>query len=172
MESSPGRAKQLNTGANTALGRFLWFLHADTIVSTAAVAALENELQRQPTALHYFRLKFQDDGPRQMNLNAAGVWFRSRWLGMPFGDQGICIERSTFQKLGGYDETAAYGEDHLFVWKARQNGICLNGIREPIQTSARKYRQHGWWRTTSRHVILTFRQAIPEFWRLIRKRSR
>ncbi len=172
IHCEPGRAHQLNRGANAASGRFLWFLHADSIVPPAAVTALDQALRERPHSFHYFRLKFHSDGPPGMALNAAGVWFRSRWLGMPFGDQGFCLDRATFQELNGYDETAVYGEDHLFVWKARQRGIRLNGIREPILTSARKYRKHGWLRTTTRHVILTFRQAIPQFWRLIRKRIR
>ncbi len=170
VDSDPGRARQLNTGSKFATGRFLWFLHADSMLTPQAIEALDQALTHRPNTLHYFRLKFHDDGPRPMVLNAAGVWFRSHWLGMPFGDQGFCIEQSTFEKLGGFDETAPYGEDHLFVWTARQNGIRLNGIREPIRTSARKYQEHGWWRTTCRHVILTYRQAIPEFWQLMKKR--
>ncbi len=161
--TAPGRAHQLNAGASRARGRFLWFLHADSRITGAGLRALARALAEHPQALHYFNLRFAADGPWLMRLNACGVWWRSHALGMPFGDQGFCLEQALFDSLGGYPETAPYGEDHLLVWTARRRGVRLNCTGEILLTSARKYRDRGWCRTTVRYLWLTLRQAWPQF---------
>ena len=52
-----------------------------------------------------------------MQLNAAGANLRSRWLGLPFGDQGLVLPRASFERLGGFDPALRYGEDHALVWR-------------------------------------------------------
>ncbi|MGZ8378074.1 MAG: TIGR04283 family arsenosugar biosynthesis glycosyltransferase [Gemmatirosa sp.] len=165
-----GRARQLNAGARAATRPLLWFLHADTRLAPGALDALRGALRVRPRALHYFDLAFLPDGPRRMRLNAIGVRVRSRWLGMPFGDQGFCVHRDVFTQLGGFDERAPYGEDHLFVWRARQAGVRLHATGGRLLTSARRYREQGWARTTLRHLRLTARQALPEWLALLRAR--
>jgi len=164
IDAPRGRARQMNVGAQHATGRFLWFLHADSRINRHGFEALQRSLTAAPAALHYFNLAFLDDGPRWMKLNTWGCWIRSHLLGMPFGDQGLCLARETFQKLGGFDEAAPYGEDHLLVWMARRRQIRLRCTGTILRTSARKYRERGWLRTTFRHVRLTFAQAWPQFW--------
>lgn len=169
-----GRARQLNAGARAARGAWLWFLHADSRLDAGTVPALARALgtARAPgvarDAVYYFDLAFLPGGPRLMRLNALGARARSRLGGMPFGDQGLCVPRRMFDQLGGFDPTLPYGEDHVFVWRARQAGveICPAGAR--LWTSARRYRDAGWLRTTVRHVRLTARQAWPEWLRLVR----
>ncbi|MCA9114175.1 MAG: glycosyltransferase family 2 protein [Planctomycetaceae bacterium] len=172
LPAPQGRATQMNHGASAAAGRWLWFLHADSRMLPDAVEALDAALTHQPDALHYFALRFLQDGPAGMTLNELGVRFRSRVLRMPFGDQGFCLRRDLFDSLGGYEETASYGEDHLLVWAARRRGIAVLGVSSAIQTSARKYRAGGWFRTTARHLRLTFAQAVPQFCLLLRERFR
>lgn len=170
--TSPGRARQLNAGAHVAVRDHLWFLHADSRFAPDTVSALGEALRTAPGALYYFDLAFLPDGPRAMPLNALGVRLRSRWLGMPFGDQGFVIQRVTFHALGCFDERAPYGEDHLFVWRARRDGVALRATGGTLRTSARRYRDRGWVRTTLRHVLLTARQALPEWLHLLRERRR
>ena len=100
-------------------------------------------------------------------MNAAGANLRARWLGLPFGDQGLLLPRACFEALHGFDEQAAYGEDHLLVWAARRAGLPLRHIPAVLETSARKYARHGWLRTTWRHWRLTVAQAWPA-WRAMR----
>jgi hypothetical protein len=163
-----GRARQLNAGSEVARRDILWFLHADSRFTTHTASALLASLRVAPDALHYSDLAFMHDGPPALRLNALGARIRSRWLGMPFGDQGLAIRRSTFETLGGFDERATYGEDHLFVWRARRAGIALHATGGALRTSARRYRENGWLRTTLRHLWLTARQAFPEWLALIR----
>lgn len=173
VKAPKGRARQLNFGASATKKKFLWFLHADSRVTNEAIEALEKSLGRSSSseeALHYFDLLFLGDGPGLTRVNAVGVWIRSHWMGLPFGDQGFCISRRLFEKLGTFDEKAAYGEDHLFVWTAHQSGISLRCTGAAIRTSARRYGETGWSKATARNMILTVKQALPELGRLIRKR--
>lgn len=168
--SPAGRARQMNFGAREAGGEFLWFLHADTVVTPSACDALQGSLRKHPRDLHYFDLSFTPGGPFLMRLNAWGVWIRSHWFKMPFGDQGFCLAKNHFVDLGGYDEALPCGEDHAFVWKARAAGLKVRSTGVSIETSARKYQQHGWLSTTLSHFWLTWKQALPGYFRLLRKR--
>lgn len=161
------RAHQMNRAAEVASGRYLWFLHLDSKLTPTMVAALHQALAARPQALHYCRLGFAADGAGPMSVNAWGANLRSRWLGVPFGDQGLCLPAATFRQLGGYPEHVPYGEDHLLVWRARQAGIALNQLQAVLVTSARKYRQRGWLRLTLLYQWRWLRQALPEWRRLV-----
>jgi len=168
--SSVGRAVQMNRGASKACGASLLFLHVDSRLSESGIDALVQSLKLFPTDLLYFDLKFPDQSSFLMRLNQWGVYFRSHILGLPFGDQGLCLKRDLFLDLGGYNESAAYGEDHLLVWTARRKGVRLKCTGAFLETSARKYQQHGWLKITLRHIILTVFQAVPQLILLIKER--
>lgn len=163
LRAPAGRARQLNAGAAAAQGEFLWFLHADTRLPPRTLPALERSLVADPDAFWFFRLRFADDGPRAVRWNERGARLRSEGLGLPFGDQAFALSRALFDRLGGYDETAAYGEDHLLVWAARHRGVRLRCTGRPVITSARKYAERGWLRVTARHLGLTIRQAVAQW---------
>jgi len=167
--SEVGRAKALNCGAKSAGGRFLWFLHADSVVDEGAVEALVTEIRDKPKRLLYFRLKF-DDRFFLMRLTEFGVRFRSEVLRIPFGDQGFCIDRELFFQLGGFPEYVAYGEDHVFLWRARQAGVGLFVIKSGIVTSTRKYKKQGWFYVTFKHQFLWMFQAVPQFLKFVASR--
>lgn len=169
--SPAGRARQMNVGARVARGRWLWFLHADSRLEVRTLTSLDAFLAKEQDALGYFDLCYRNDGPRLTHLNAIGANLRARWLGMPFGDQGFVLPAVWFERLGGYDESAACGEDHLLVWRARIAGLPLKRIAAPLESSARKYAQLGWWPATLRHLWLTARQAWPQ-WRRMHKAIR
>ncbi len=157
LVSATGRARQQNAGAAAARGETLWFLHADSRVPAASLDAARRFSGR--AALGYFDLGFRDDGPWLVRLNALGAWIRSRWFGLPFGDQGLILSRHDFERLGGFDEALAAGEDHALVWTARRAGIPLAPLGAPLSTSARRYAERGWLKTTLRNARLTLGQA-------------
>lgn len=156
------RACQLNEGARKAERGFLWFLHADSRIEQSSLESLLQSLNGDPEALHYFDLRFLKEGPSLMRLNEIGCRIRSRLMDLPFGDQGFSLSRENFERIGGFPEEVPYGEDHVFVWRARQNRIRVRSTNSPLQTSARKYREQGWWRTTRLHWQMWRRQARPE----------
>ncbi len=158
IEGRPGRAAQQNLGARATAGSSLWFLHADSRVDAKALEAARDFVRRGANAIGYFALRF-GDGPTLMRVTEVGVKLRCRWFGLPFGDQGLVLPRSVFDGLGRFDERALFGEDMALVRRARRAGITLQSLPATISTSARKYVQHGWWRTTWRHLRLTWGRA-------------
>jgi hypothetical protein len=163
------RASAMNAGAARATGACLWFVHADTLLGRNAVGRLRAMARTRPEQVGYFDIRF--DGGGIMRLTDLGVLFRSRVLGLPFGDQALAMPSALFQRLGGYREDAPYGEDHLLVWRAHQLGVPVMSLRAVVGTSALKYRTRGWLRMTLRHLWLTIRQAWPE-WLAMRKAAR
>lgn len=168
--SKPGRAEQMNTGAEHAKNEWLWFLHADSKLPRLSIKKLLESTTDAPNSLHYFDLRFLKDGPGLMKVNSWGANFRSKYLKIPFGDQGFCLKKELFVKLGGFDTKAQYGEDHLFVWSAHKMGVPLKAVGAPLFTSARKYQKSGWAPTTLKHIYCTFKQATPECLKLIKER--
>lgn len=158
-DATGGRARLQNRGAAQARYAVLWFVHADTVIPLAALQAAARFVDRGESALAYFDLRFLADGPRLMVVNAVAANLRSRWLKLPFGDQGLMIRRDDFQRLGGFDAQLRAGEDHALVWRARHDGLPLRRLAAPLYTSARKYAEHGWFRTTAWHLSATWRQA-------------
>ncbi|MDG1819783.1 MAG: glycosyltransferase [Porticoccaceae bacterium] len=179
--SNSSRAKSLNTGAAQASGEWLWFVHADSRISTDNLCALAQSLEQYPEDLHYFDLAFdqnsdqdsdQNSNKSPLYLNALGANLRSRLCGTPFGDQGFCIKKSLFKQLSGYPEKAPYGEDLLFVWQARQAGIKLRRIPSTLTTSGRKYRQQGWLKLTLLYQWRWITMSLPQLLKLIAIRIR
>src|SRR5262245_27736654 len=102
------RAAQMNEGRAKTAKKYLWFLHADSVIQEESVTALEISIRQHPNALHYFNLAFEVDSPL-MKINSFGANLRSHFLKMPFGDQGFCISRENFDGVGGFDISVPYG---------------------------------------------------------------
>lgn len=156
-----GRAAQMNAAAKNSQGDFLWFVHADARPSPDAPAKLRESVARHPHALHYFPLKFRDGGAR-MRINEFGARLRCALFRNPWGDQSLCASRAVFEKIGGFPEDAPYGEDNLFVLRARRLGVPLRKVDAQATTSARGYGRgfFSWLRTTMRYQRLWIRQAL------------
>jgi hypothetical protein len=141
-------------------------------VTEETLAALEESLIDSPAAIHYFDLVFSKGSPLLTRLNAWGVWVRSHFLGLPFGDQGLCMSRGTFELLHGFSVDAPYGEDHLMIWAAHRKRIALKPVRAALVTSPRAYVSNGWLSMTVQHFWRTWRQAIPQLLALLWSRMR
>ncbi len=152
-----GRGRQLNAGASLSRARWLWFIHADSRLASNACSQVSAWCGGRRRGLGYLDLRFLNDGPWLTRLNALGANLRSRWLGLPYGDQGLCIAAEQFQALGGFREDLERGEDLDLVVRARLSGLRAERIRAGIRTSARRYRDQGWLNTTWRHQINAIR---------------
>lgn len=164
VRSSAGRGRQLNRGAEQAKGQWLWFVHADCRLEPGAVERVLDFTEKYEQAIGYARLRFLDDGPGLARLNALGANLRSRLLGLPYGDQGLCVPAERFGQLGGFREDLERGEDLDFVVRARRAGLKTRPMALSIRTSARRYRKYGWLTTTIRHQVAA--------WHLIRNTRR
>lgn len=156
-----GRGRQLNAGARRGSSRWLWFVHADSLLEPAAIPRLSAWLEQSHEALGYLDLGFQADGPGLARLNAWGANLRSWLFGLPYGDQGLCLTRSWFDRLGGFREDLERGEDLDLVVRARRAGLKTRRIPARILSSARRYRDQGWLKTSWQHQV--------KAWQLIRQ---
>ena len=109
------RAKALNAGARAANNSLLWFVHLDSDLSLIDPSDFEKINQEK---INTFLLKFNDE---KLKLNAKGANFRTKYLGLPFGDQSFIIHKQLFNFIGEYTAGLYEGEDHEFVWKAKKN---------------------------------------------------
>ena len=168
LESPRGRAHQLNHGVKATTCSFLWFVHADT----TGVVAVEKKLRRRmnglPNSVWFSNLRFSEPRPEGIQNNEIGVWWRSHYLRMPFGDQGLACSRKVFDLLGGFDPAAPYGEDHLFVWMAHRLDVPLRFSGGVLWTSPRKYLADRK-AMTRKHRGLAFAQAWPQFMLWLRR---
>lgn len=150
-----GRAGQLNRGVAEARGSVLWLLHADSEPDAACLDAVRRFSGSGFDAIGWFDLAFSSDGPRAAAINAWGANLRSRLLELPFGDQGWVLPKSLFERLGGFDPGFGRGEDLEFIVRARRAGIPMTRLDASLRSSARRYREQGWLRTTLDHLVLT-----------------
>jgi len=167
IQATQGRACQLNVGARKATRNILWFLHADTQFTKAISEVIKQELQTGIYGIGFFRLKFANDGPRKTYMNAWAANIRSRLFELPFGDQGLIMNKNIFETLRGFDDSLTLGEDLDFVIRAKAGNIALQEFPCELITSARRYKQHGWLSTTIRHIWLTWVLACQAKQRLV-----
>ncbi|PIR22890.1 MAG: hypothetical protein COV44_05775 [Deltaproteobacteria bacterium CG11_big_fil_rev_8_21_14_0_20_45_16] len=150
--TKPSRAIQLNYGARIASRKFIWFLHADTRLETRAIEKLRAIRAIDTETIYYFKLGFQLDGPKRCALNALGANMRSQFFKMPFGDQSYMLSKKLFLQLKGFNEDLDYAEDFDFIKRAAHLRINIESIPIKVLTSARKYQQQGWLKTTFEHL--------------------
>ncbi|HEX8185236.1 MAG TPA: TIGR04283 family arsenosugar biosynthesis glycosyltransferase [Blastocatellia bacterium] len=138
IASPRGRAVQMNAGARFACGDCLLFLHADSILHPQALDRLRQAMADARTAGGTFTLRFDSD---KMLLKFYAAFTRLRFRYFHFGDQGIFVRRTVFERLGGYKEIALM-EDVDLLSRLRKHGrVAL--IDLPVTTSARRFLKRG-----------------------------
>lgn len=155
-----GRAQQLNAGVRAATKTFFWFVPADSRVSRRNFKKLKQSIHKNPDSLHYFNLWFRFDGPVLVYLNALFMWVRAHVFRGPAGDQGFCLSRKNFVKVGGFPEEVAVGEDHVFLRRAKWLGLKIKCTHSFLRTSARRYREQGWLSATGQNVKIWIKQIF------------
>jgi rSAM/selenodomain-associated transferase 2 len=146
--SESGRAIQQNVGARRARGDVLLFLHGDNRLGRRSLDQVRETMSNPAVAAGAFRQLIESPGLR-FRLLERGNAFRAKWLGLPYGDQGIFIRAATFRELGGFPEIPIM-EDLAFMKSCRRYGwpAILPG---PIYVSARRWKKHGVLQQTARN---------------------
>src|SRR6476469_8087071 len=98
ISTAPGRATQMNAGAAAATGDILLFLHADTLLPRGYDDSARRALANPSAVAGAFELKI-DASRLSLRLVETGVNWRSNFLPMPYGDQGILLKAAIFDKI-------------------------------------------------------------------------
>ena len=162
VPSEKGRGQQLGTGAAKATGDWLLFLHADTALPDtwiADVSAFTADPANADRAA-VFTFTLDDPSPQARRMERLVAW-RTRRLGLPYGDQGLLISRAHYDRLGGFRPMPLMEDVDIVRRIGRANMDVLN---TRVVTSAERYRRGGWWGRPVRNLFclaLYFLQVSP-----------
>lgn len=146
IHSSKGRAVQMNAAVEVSKGEVLWFLHCDSEISPNSVLDISEAIKNSPVGCFsiYFKSK-----KHIMKICGFMSRFRVSVRNIAFGDQGIFIEKSLFEDVGGYKEIPIM-EDYQLSMDIKSRGIKINQISTKIFTDDRRYAQGGYLMTMYR----------------------
>ncbi|WP_238050773.1 TIGR04283 family arsenosugar biosynthesis glycosyltransferase [Psychrobacter sp. Ps2] len=155
IESRVGRAQQMNAGAVLATGDVLLFLHADTELPACAIDNIQQAIAQYDWGRFDVRL---DSHEPLLSIVGLMINQRSRLMDIATGDQAIFIKKSLFEQIGGYPDQPLMEDIELCKrLKKISRPACL---KSKVTTSARRWQQHGIWRT-----IFLMWQLRFDYWR-------
>jgi len=139
--SKKGRAVQQNAGAQYAKGKILLFLHADSSLPGGFDSAI-----RQAYVNNF------SFGTFSLGIDASGLGFRatemianarSKYLGLPYGDQAIFVDKKLFEDVGGFPIVPIM-EDFLLIKNlTKESGNKPTILPQKVMTSPRRWQQYG-----------------------------
>lgn len=151
--SPPGRARQMNLGAQKAQGEILLFLHADSAIPPGGLEAIDKAMEDPHVVGGAFQLEINAAG-WEYRLIAWGANLRTRILRLPYGDQGIFIRRKVFHEIGGFQEMPLMEDVDLIRRMKKIGSLCI--LPQSLLTSARRWEKEGLLYTTLRNWSLVF----------------
>ena len=139
------RALQMNQGALLATGNILLFLHADTLLPQGYNELILNSFSDLKIVGGAFQLKI-DLSLFSLRLIEILVNWRSQFLSIPYGDQGIFVKTSVFQEMGGFTNLPIM-EDFEFIQRLNKRGTIVI-VSAKVITSGRRWQKLGVIKTT------------------------
>jgi rSAM/selenodomain-associated transferase 2 len=158
VNAQQGRAKQLRAGVEMSKGKWLLFLHADTVLGRGwieeAQAFVSDRHMRTRAAA--FRLAFDDASPQAKRV-VFWARLRAQVMKLPYGDQGLLMSRFFYDGLGGYPDQPLM-EDIELVRRIGSKRLVL--FETEAVTSADKYRRDGYDKRAWRNLTLMARYMM------------
>ncbi|MEP1144360.1 MAG: TIGR04283 family arsenosugar biosynthesis glycosyltransferase [Henriciella sp.] len=151
-----GRAAQLRHGFAQARGDWVLFLHADTALSRDWSERAKTHIAERRDKAAAFTLAYRSDHPMAKVVARRANW-RSRSLGLPYGDQGLLISRKLYQEIGGYADTP-FMEDVQIIRAIGKKRLSI--LSAEARTDASKYDRDGWRKRSWRNAFLITRYLL------------
>ena len=147
IEGSSSRGLQISRGVEKSRGDWILILHADTSLSLGWSVNLLQNIDRN--FAYHFKLKFKS---KSLFARILEYWvqIRSKFLGLPYGDQGLLIHRDLLNNSGGYPKIPLM-EDIALARKVKRKTKSVGIL---AQTSAEKYHKNGWLRQSMINFFL------------------
>lgn len=156
LRSKTGRASQMNSGARSAKGDVLLFLHADTAITLDTVLAIEEAIHKRGFVGGCLTQRINGDSFVYRLIERQGN-SRARKHKIFYGDQGIFVKKDVFERVGGFPEVPIM-EDVLFTKRLRKTGPTVV-LPDKIMVSARRWEKNGIIKTA-----ILFNLIIISFW--------
>lgn len=151
VTSPPGRAQQMNAGAEIATGDILLFLHADSRVDAKSYLKMVDVMQQGNALGGAFSLSIESEKP-SLRLISTLATLRSKYLNLVYGDQAIFVKTPVFREMGCFSSIPIC-EDLDFFKRLKQKGPIVL-LEEKALTSARRWRTEGIVFTTFRNMVI------------------
>jgi rSAM/selenodomain-associated transferase 2 len=149
IAAARGRGAQLRAGATAASADWLLFLHADCRPLWGWEDAVRAFIAASHDKAGYFDLALDDAAPAARRLERVVAW-RCRALALPYGDQGLLLQRKLYDAIGGYAAIPLMEDVDL----ARRLGRArLAPIGATMLASARRYRSGGYLKRPLRNLV-------------------
>lgn len=138
--SPPGRAVQMNNGANQSHGEILWFLHADTNLNSDSFKTITEAISYSEKV--WGRFNIQLSGAHFIfRIIETMMNLRSCLTSIATGDQGIFVKRIAFFQVGGFKEIPLMEDIELSKrLKSLSRCIC---VKQQLITSSRRWEKNG-----------------------------
>jgi rSAM/selenodomain-associated transferase 2 len=144
LTAPPGRAAQLNAGAETCRHDVLLFLHADSHLPRDAKRLIELALADPQVVGGRFDIRF--DRPTMWGrVISLFMNLRSRLSRISTGDQAMFVRRHVFQQLDGFPDIPIM-EDIEFSARLKRTGRTV-ALRSCVTASFRRWERRGPLRT-------------------------
>lgn len=145
LTAPPNRGAQMRAGAHAARHPWLLFLNADTVLDAGwereashFMGRVDSGASRRAAAA--FRFALDDDGIAPRALEGL-VRLRCAMLRLPYGEQGLLIPRSVYDKAGGHRAVPLMDDLDL----VRRIGLRrVKVLRARAVSNAARYRRDGY----------------------------
>lgn len=156
--SAPGRAHQMNRGAEVARGEFLAFVHVDTVLPRRALGLIERALETAPAGV--FQLSISTTR-RLVRFIGKASNLRNRLIRIPYGDQVHIFRRDYFNRIGGYREIPLM-EDVEIMKRIKSLGDRIAILPFHVWTSDRRWSKEGvlWSVLRSSAILALYRIGV------------
>lgn len=144
LKSHRGRSRQMNTGAQSARGEILLFLHADTFLPKGADRMIIEGIKRKKKVWGRFDVRLSGKHPFLRIVEHLMNW-RSRLTHIATGDQALFVKREIFKTIGGFPDIDLM-EDIALSKILKKHGLPLC-LWHRVLTSSRRWEKNGILRT-------------------------
>jgi rSAM/selenodomain-associated transferase 2 len=148
IRAARGRGAQLAAGVAAAKQPWLLLVHADTRLGAGWQHEVYSHMQTNVGKAGYFRFVLDSEDPRARRLERLVAW-RSRRLGLPYGDQGLLIYKDILKFYGGIRPLPLMEDVDLVRRIGRRSLVPLE---TPAVTSAAKWERDGWVLRSARNL--------------------
>jgi rSAM/selenodomain-associated transferase 2 len=135
VHSAAGRATQMNQGAAVARGRYLLFLHADSILPAVLDCRFPGEAR-----WGHFRLRLDNEAFVYRVIEFA-INLRSRVTRVAGGDQGLFFVRDFFNDLGAFPSIPLM--EDIAICKLARREARPEIIESAMHSSGRRWQNNG-----------------------------